>query len=372
MKIVFKKEVLVGSLEKVASIKAKGTIPILQGIYMEANSEEVRFTCSDSNETIQDCIAVDGENVEVIESGQIVLPRQVIDIAKKLTKDITFTLENFSINIKSGRSKFDLNCLDPDEYPKLPKGEFENPTLKLRGTEFGEIIKKTAYAASKSETRPILTGVCFQSNEDCIDIVSTDSHRLAKIKLKLEKAEEFKLVVPAKSLETALKVFDLKNDVEVYTQNNTQLILRNGPTFFITRLLEGNYPDTSRLIPQSSKSCMKIGRKDFLQSLELISGIANDGDSVKGVAKLHVNGLAALSTHQSQAGKGLVEIPYESLEGEDDFTISFSIKFLIETLKALSSDLVEFKYEGSMRPFLVVPCESKIEEVQLVLPVRTY
>ncbi|MGN7300742.1 hypothetical protein [Ferdinandcohnia sp. SAFN-114] len=92
----------------------------------------------------------------------------------------------------------------------------------------------------------------------------------------------------------------------------------------------------------------------------------------EGVVKLHVNGAATISSQQAQTGKGQIEIPYSSLEGEDDYDIAFSCKYAIDALKALHCDEVSFRFTGPMRPFLITPVEdTEVEERQLILPVRT-
>lgn len=365
---------LAEALKKVEkAVKPNHSIPILQGIYMEATEQELVLIGSDGTETLSYYVPVDGENLEVIQPGKTVLPKQGSEILKKLKKDIEMNLVGFQLSIKSGKkTEFDLNTYDPEEYPKLPKFNIDEPTLSLKGTDFNNIIKKTAFAASESETRPILTGVMINLSEDCMNLVSTDSHRLGQVKAASEGKKELKLVIPAKSLDKLIKTFDLQQDVHLYCETDNQIMFRNGALIFYCRLLDGNYPDTSRLIPQDFKAEMKINRKAFLGELELVKELANNADNGKGgVVKLHVNGAATISTYTAQTGKGKSAVDYESLEGEDDFEISFSAKYMIDALKAIDDEFVFFKYQGNMRPFLVVPCESKFEELQLILPVRT-
>lgn len=180
-----------------------------------------------------------------------------------------------------------------------------------------------------------------------------------------------KLVIPAKSLERMVKTFDLQEDVSIYCESENQVVFKNGSLFFYSRLLEGNYPDTSRLIPIDFKAEMKINRKELLDSLDRISGLASGIEGGAGVVNLHVNGSATITTSQSQIGKGIEVVEYEELLGEDDFTISFSSKYMMDALKAIDDDFVNFKYQGNMRPFVVTPVSSDIDELQLVLPVRT-
>ncbi|MEI2356279.1 DNA polymerase III subunit beta [Mesobacillus zeae] len=364
---------LAEALKKVEKVvNAKHSTTILQGIYMEATHEELILIGSDSTETFRFHVPVDGESLEVIEPGKTVLPKQVSEISKKMKKDIEMRLTGFKLLLKSGKTEFDLNTFDPEEYPKLPKLDLENPTLSLKGTEFSKLIKKTAFAASDSEIRPILTGVCLNLDGNNLNLISTDSHRLGLAKTSSTSGNTIKLVIPAKSLDKLSKTFDLQEDLHIYCESDNQLIFRSGALMFYCRLLEGNYPDTSRLIPNEFKSEMKVNRIEFLNAMDLVKELANNADNGKGgVVKLHVNGAATISSHTAQAGKGTVVVDYESLEGEDEYTISFSARYMMDALKAIEDDFVNFKFQGAMRPFLLTPCESNFEELQLILPVRT-
>ncbi|MFC0273753.1 DNA polymerase III subunit beta [Metabacillus herbersteinensis] len=373
MKFEIKREVLSEVLNNVSKlISSKSSIPILQGILLEVDEDELRLTASNNSETIQHSIPVDGDSVEVFKTGKVVLPKQIVELVKKAKKKVEFNLEGFTTKIKSGKSVFELNCLDAEEFPKLPEVNTTEPNLRLRGTQFSDLIKKTRYAASTSETRPILQGVLFEIQKDCIHLVCTDSHRLGQIKQTCENSSELRIVIPSKALDDVLKTFDLSKDVELFAKDQ-MILLRNGQTIYFSRLLEGNYPDTSRLIPNDFKSEVQVDRKEFLNSLERIKTLADAADNGKGgVIKMHVNGVLTISTHQAQTGKGRDEVQYSSLEGEDDFTISFSAKYMIDALKTVDCDEVVFKYQGDMRPFLLVPSEQKsYEELQLILPVRT-
>ncbi|WP_201715485.1 DNA polymerase III subunit beta [Rossellomorea arthrocnemi] len=372
------KDVIVEGFKKVSKVLSNNTsIPILGGILLEASMEELCLTASNSSETIRHCIPVDGADLNVLGTGKTVIPKSVVDIVKKCNKEIHFTLEGYSLNLISGKKDFNFNCLDPEEYPKLPMYKLDRPTFTLKGNEFHDMIRKTAYAASTSETRPILQGVCFELQDGNCRMVCTDSHRLARVNQKsASEKDALKVVVPAKSFDNATKVFDLSQDVDVFIENQNHILFRNHGTMFLSRLLDGSYPDTSRLIPESHKSVMTINRAELFDSIDSLKEIASASDSnnSSGVVKLHVNGVATFTTASNQRGKGKIVLPYDHLDGDDDFTISFSCKYALDALKTLDSDLVEMKFQGDMRPFLICPVgeHEALEELQLILPVRTY
>jgi len=374
MKFEINRDILSEGLAKVSQVLAANTpLPILQGILLEVEQDCIKLTTSDNTQSIQHAIPVDGDAIQVFESGKTVLPKTVVNLVKKSRKVINFELNNFLTTITSGKSVFELNCLDPEEYPKLPQIDDSKASLTLNGKQFTYFVKKTAFAASTSEIRPILQGVLVDIQKDCITFSSTDSHRLGKVTCKWSNEEEIRIVVPAKFLDKATKIFEPDSDVELFAHEQ-MILLQNGHTVYYTRLLDGNYPDTSRLLPNEFKSIMNIDRKEFLNSLELVREVAKQSDSDKvDLIKLHVNGAATISSQQTPTGKGQIEIPYNSLEGEDDYDIAFSGKYITDALKALQCDEVSFRFTGPMRPFLLTPVEdTEIEERMLILPVRTF
>lgn len=374
MKFEIKRDILSEGIEKVSQVLATNTpLPILQGILLEVEQDCIRLTTSDNTQSIQHTIPVDGEHIKVVESGKTVLPKTIVKLVKKLNKVIKFELDNFLTTITSGKSVFELNCLDPEEYPRLPQIDDSKANLSLNGKQFADFVKKTAFAASTSEIRPILQGVLVDIQKDCITLSSTDSHRLGKVSYKGSNEEEIRIVVPAKFLEKATKVFESDCDVDLFAHEQ-MILLRNEQTVYYTRLLDGTYPDTSRLLPTDFKSVMNIDRKEFLDALELVREVAKQSNDDKvDVIKLHVNGAATISSQQTPTGKGQIEIPYNSLEGEDDYDIAFSGKYITDALKALHCDEVSFRFTGPMRPFLLTPVkDTEIEERMLILPVRTF
>ncbi|WP_078557252.1 DNA polymerase III subunit beta [Bacillus alkalicellulosilyticus] len=375
MKFEITKDIIVGAFNKVVKVVKNNThIPILQGILVEVSFDEIKITGSDSRETVVTKIVVDGENVKVMEEGNTVFPRQIAEIVKKSGSSVAFSLENFTNTITSGKSEFKLNSFDPKEYPRFPDIELRQPNLVVTGEQFKDMVRKTVFAASKSDTRPVLTGVLMEIQEDCIELVCTDSHRLAMVTQKAVSPVPMQLIVSADSLANASKVFDMDKDVELFTISESQhVLLRNGETIFLSRLLDGNFPQIKQAIPKKFANVVKINRNDLLNGFELIRGIANIADNeTKGVAKLHVNGVASLSSYEAQTGKGKVDIVYDEVIGDEpEFTISCSIAYVIDSLKSLDSGTVDICYNDPLQPIIIAPSEeSDFKEVQLLAAVR--
>lgn len=173
-------------------------------------------------------------------------------------------VDNLQTTIRSGKSEFNLNGLDSEEYPHLPQISEQN-SIKVPTDLLKNIIKQTVFAVSTSETRPVLTGVNWKIENNDLICIATDSHRLALRKAKIETEEEqsFNIVIPGKSLNELNRILDDHDEpVEIFVTEN-QILFKTKHILFFSRLLEGNYPDTNRLIPTESKTDIVVNSKIF-------------------------------------------------------------------------------------------------------------
>ena len=188
MKFTIEKNILLENLSNVVkAISTKNIIPILNGVKFELNDEGLFLTASDSELTIRAFIEKKAiTNIEN-EGSIIIQSKYILDIIRKMPSDIiNFELmEGLKIKISSDNSQYDLNCLDPKEYPSLKLEESKNP-ISIKGNTFKNIISQTAFAISTQELRPLLTGLNFKIVGDVFECIATDSYRLAKKNVKLD------------------------------------------------------------------------------------------------------------------------------------------------------------------------------------------
>jgi DNA polymerase-3 subunit beta len=378
MKFSIQKDYLVQSVQDVMkAISSRTTIPILTGIKIVVSDEGVTLTGSDSDVSIESFIPKEDEDkhiVEVEKEGSIVLPARFFsEIVKKLPKE-TVEIEvqnNFSTVIRSGKAEFNLNGLDAEEYPQLPQIEEENmfsvPTDLVKN-----MIRQTVFAVSTSETRPILTGVNWKLENGELTCIATDSHRLALRKAKIETTnqEKYSIVIPGKSLNEFSKILDDSSELVDIVITENQVLFKTKHLLFFSRLLDGNYPDTSRLIPDDSKTDVVLNVKEFLQSIDRASLLAREGRN--NVVKLSTmpEGIIEISSNSPEIGKVSEEVQSKSVDGED-LKISFSAKYMLDALKALEGSEIKINFTGAMRPFVIRTLDDD-SMLQLILPVRTY
>ena len=361
------------------AISSKTTIPILTGLKMVVNEDNIVLTGSNSDITIESVInANDADNDLTIEdTGAIVLPARFFsDIVKKLPdKKVTIEVTSgFQADITSGSAKFQINGQDAENFPHLPEIE-TNKSVTLPNDILKEVIRQTVIAVSKQESRPILAGVHMTLKDGILTAVATDSHRLAQRKVVLENIDngiDFDVIIPGKSMEELSgMISDVHEDVQMQVTEN-QVLCIFGNTHFYSRLLEGNYPETSQLIPQTADTTVELEAGTFLSSIERASLLSHESrnDVVKLSLKPSEN-LVRISGDSPDIGTVEEEVVTSALDG-NDLEISFNPNYMKDALRSFGQATIKISFTSPLRPFTLVPTEDQENFVHLITPVRTF
>ena len=379
MKFTINRPAFINQLNNVLrAISSKTTIPILTGLKMVVTDHSVILTGSDADITIESTLDASDSSygLSIEEPGAIVLPARFFNEVIKKLPDKQATIEVFNglqVWITSGTAEFTINGQDANNYPHLPEVESEN-TVELASDMLREVIDQTRIAVSKQESRPILTGIHVTLNNGILTAVATDSHRLAQRKVELPETadRDFDIVLPGASMtELAKMIADEKDGVKMQITENQALFIF-GNTHFYSRLLEGNYPETSRLIPESSDTRLEITASDLLASIERASLLSHE--SRNNVVKLSVNPenkIATVSGTSADVGNVEEEINADQIVG-NPLEISFNPDYMRDALKSFGQTKILISFTTALRPFTLVPTEEKANFVQLITPVRTY
>ena len=357
------------------AISHKNAIPILSTVKIDVTNEGITLIGSNGQISIENFISIKNENAGLLvtSSGSILLEATFcINVVSSLP-DVTLDfkeIEQKQIVLTSGKSEITLKGKDADQYPRIQEISASSP-LVLETSVLKNIINETAFAASTQESRPILTGVHFVLTENKnLKTVATDSHRMSQKQIILEKnGDNFDVVIPSRSLREFSAVFtDDIETVEIYFTNN-QLLFRSENISFYTRLLEGNYPDTDRLIPTDFNNIITFDTNNLRYAMERARLLSNATQN--GTVKLEIiNGVVSAHVNSPEVGRVNEEIDTESISGQD-LTISFNPTYLIDSLKAINSEKVTISFISAVRPFTVVPNEDTENFIQLITPVRT-
>lgn len=378
MKFVIQRDKLMAGIQDVMkAISSRAAIPILTGMKIEAARNGITLTGSDSDISIESYIPAEEDGVfyvEDIEAGSIILQaRYFPDIIRKLpekTVEIQ-TDDNLNVKIRSGNAEFNLNGQDASEYPQLPKlqieDSFEIPTDLLKG-----LIHQTTFAVSTMETRPILTGVNIKLEDSKLSFTATDSHRLASKEIPLDNIQvEFSnIVMPGKGLNELYKILDDTAETVEISATDNLILFRTKHLYFLSRLLDGNYPETSRLIPEEGQTTLYAKTRDLISTIDRASLLAKEERN--NVVKLSTKDgkIVEITSNSPEVGQVAEEVAIQDITGED-LTISFSAKYMLEALRAIESEEIVVDFTGAMRPFVIRP-KNKEPIIQLITPVRTF
>ncbi|GAB7388493.1 DNA polymerase III subunit beta [Bacillaceae bacterium] len=383
MLLQVKRDELTNAIAHVSkAVATRTTIPILTGIKLVAHENGLTLTASDSDISIEceiPAIIREGKEEKEIarieETGSIVIPSRFFgEIIRKLpSEEVTIAAnEHLTITIRSEQAEFTLNGMDADEFPRLPCIE-EEKVFSMQSDLLKTMIRQTVFAAATTETRPILTGVMWSLAAGKLKFIATDSHRLACREAAVEAEGDLgftNVVVPGKSLNELAKILDDGQVLADIIVTDNQILVKAERILFYSRLLDGTYPDTSRIIPQSFKTEIVVPAKEFLQALERVSLLAREGkNNVARLVTLEGTTLE-LSSVSPEIGKVTERLIAKAVEGEE-LKISFNAKYMLDALRTIDSSEIRIGFTGAMSPFVIKPTDQD-GILHLVLPVRTY
>ena len=375
MKLTIHRGTFIQELQTVQrAIAAKTTINILTGVKIDLSHQGLTLTGSNAENSIESFLSVENEQAQmkIEEVGSIVLQARFFsEIIRRLPED-EFTLEVIEQNqveITSGKANFTVNGLDADNYPHLPVIDTQNQ-IQIPVHVLNKLISETVFSVSQHESRPILTGVHFVLSNQTLLAVATDSHRLSQRKIPLENTNDaFDIVIPGKSLtELSRSLTDEEEVITIRIMDN-QVLFETKTMKFYSRLLEGAYPDTNRLIPTNFNTVIEFEGKEFLSAIDRASLLSHEGRN--NIVRLHIaSDGVILYGNSPEIGKVEESLNYNHVSGEP-LDISFNPDYMKAALRAFGDTTIKIQFISAIRPFILEPSEGQGEFVQLITPVRT-
>jgi len=341
------------------AVAVKSSIPALEGILIEAG-EQLRLTGYNLETGIRAAVPA-----EIREKGSLVLSARLFgEIIRKMPDDVVvFTSENYMVNIKCGLSEFNILGTDPEEFPELPSVEEQNG-LTIGQPVLRSMIAQTLFAVSDNESRPVHTGSLFEVDESGLTVVSVDGYRLAIIEKPVKAAKDISIIIPAKTLAEAIKLFTDDDEV-VHIAANRRFVVFSSRTYtVISRLIEGDFLDYKRVIPEGYHTRVTVDVRDFSNSIERASLIITE--RLKNPLRITFDGNITVRC-QTTLGKVVDELDAE-IEGEP-VEIGFNNRYLLDALRYSRCDKLVFEVSGPLSPVKVLPKDGG-DFLFLVLPVR--
>ncbi|MBT2681074.1 DNA polymerase III subunit beta [Bacillus sp. ISL-35] len=351
------------------SVLANPTPQILCGIKIVAHSEGLTLIVSNHNFFLKKEIVNCDGNLNIIEKGTFVGPAKYLaELIKKLPGEITVgTGKNNKLFLQADEIRIQLNGFNVDEYPSLPKVNSDE-TAQLPANHLLEMVKQTAFAASVNDSRQVLTGILITFLNNKIRCAATNSHRLSISELDFDTAIAGSYIVPLNTIREFIRLFNDSSTIAIHVSDH-YFVFESQDLSLYSRLIEGNYPDLSSIIPSESKTSMILSTRKVLNAIDRASLFTRD--SSRNNVKLNVTqeGRLRVASYSSDLGETEETIPIRELQGDPEILISLNNSFLIDALKSIPDEEIVMSFSGSMRPVVIKPNSDK-QHLQLISPVR--
>ena len=351
----------------IRAVAVKPQTPVLSGIYLRAEGSMLEVQ---GNNYAMGIIARIPVNTE--DPGDIVVSGKKFQefVRNMPDKTITFFDEDNSLVMESGGASVRLLTMAAQEFPKVKTPDAES-SFKIRTTTLQELIRRTVFAAAKDEgSRPIFTGCCFEIKNDAINLVATNTHRLALAKDMLtENYDEMSFVVPAETLRDIMNRIDSKDtDNYVTVKYSPRFVTFTFDNVFVTaRLIEGTFPPYDRVIPTSSTTHATVSTKDFREAVELVALMSKETEYNTVKLVFNEDGIE-ISSDSPEVG-GAVKAVDALIEG-DDLEISFNAAYITDVLKIVDTAKVDIALNDKFSPAAFTEPGNE-NYVYIATPVRT-
>lgn len=371
MKIRIKQNILMEQLNyAIKGISGKNIIPILNCIKLNLTKEGLYLMSTDNEIAIQSFI--DKKDIEeIIETGSLVVSGKLFyEIIRKLNNEIINIEElvDSKLSIYTTNSSFTLNSNNANEYPELELEVKKNPIL-INQKVFKTIINQTIFATSTQESRPVLTGINFKFSTGKLECTATDSYRLAKKVIDINNEEENNIIIPTKNLNELIRMFNNDDDnVELHIFEN-KIIFKFDNIIMLSRIINGTYPDTSKLIPTDFSLIVKINLRNFFNAIDRASLLTNESD--KNTIRFETKkNTVVISSNIPEIGYVEETIDIEK-NIEEELKIAFNSKYMMDALRSFECDEINLMFNGDVKPIILKNINSE-DLIQLILPIRTY
>lgn len=366
MKIKVQREELYKRLSDIQNVvEKKNTMPVLNHFLLTVTKKGSYITATDLETAVKEPI-----NIELIEDGVICIPaRKLFEIVKEMEDDILLeTMDSQWLKVKAGKSNFKISCLSPEDFPVWPSFENALEKFQLPVSLMKEMIEKSLYAAGESDTRYVLNSLLFHiKGEGNLSVVGTDGHRLALLqkKIAIEPKEERKLIVSRKAVSELRRfLIDDSRDI-IITIGKNHVLFDIEEIQFLTRLIDGTYPNYEQVIPINNDKVLKVDKNSLIKALRRVSIMSRErSNAVK--MEIDSNNMI-LSAQNPDWGEAVDEVGVQY--SGTPMTIFFNARYILDALNAMASENIVFKFNEPLSPVMILE-EQRDDYICIVMPMR--
>ena len=358
MKCTLPKEEILKSLQPLVSIAdKKHTIPTLSCILFTVTEGVLTLKSSD----VETEVVAKLDLQDAFKDGAIAIPaKKLFDIVRNLPNGMRVEIAQQDTNrvvIRCQRSKFILSCLDANTFPVMDE-ESTQSMFKISMLKLISAMKRVQFAMAKNDVRYFLNGMLWNVCGNQFRTVATDGHRMSTTQINIEDTflESTQMIVPRKAIDEILRIFSSQDEDSVAEiqigKNHFRLIIENYQ--FISKLIDGRYPDYTRVIPPNNNKVMKADRRELKEALQRTAILSNE--TYRGVRVVLDENMLNLSANnpEHEEAKDQVEVVYS----EQKMEMGFNINYLLELVNAIESNDIEFKFDNPAMSLLVEDKES--------------
>lgn len=371
MRITIERSTLLKSLNHVHRVVEKrNTIPILSNALLRTAEDELMLKATDLDlEVVERVPAMVGT------AGGTTVPAHILfDIARKLPDGSEVLLETSedgsTMKVEAGRSNFSLQILPEDDFPELSAGTFTH-SFNLPSGGLRKLIERTQFAISTEETRYYLNGIYLHTVEDnggtYLRAVATDGHRLAQMQLLAPDGADGMpgIIVPRKTVGEIQKLLEGDDENVMIELSDSKIRFTTGSVVLTSKLIDGTFPDYSRVIPQGNDKELKVDRGSFASAVDRVSTISSErGRAVKLALS---SGQMKLSVVNPDSGTAEEELAVDY--GSDAIEVGFNSKYLMDIASQLHSETAIFRMADSGSPTLIED-DGEQDALYVLMPMR--
>lgn len=336
MKVSASREHLLEALQSVIGVvERRQTMPILSNILLSARDNRLRATGTDLEVEL-----VAAAEVTVQQPGDITVPgRKLLDIVRNLPEksQVTLTREGERIVLRGGRSRFTLSTLPAAEFPVIDEIH-ATQTVTIRAQDCRRLIDKTHFAMAQQDVRYYLNGTLLETNGQVLRAVATDGHRLSWCEVALGGAarEMQQIILPRKGVLELQRLLDGEGEIEIAIGTN-HVRVQIGEVRFTSKLIDGKFPEYSRVIPADPPRIMSASREALRAALQRTAILSNE--KYRGVRLTFASGLLTVQAHnpEQEEAEDQLEVSFTG----DEIEIGFNVSYLLDALAAVETETVE-------------------------------
>ena len=352
------------------TVSSRVNLPALAGLHLEA--EDGRLTCRATDLEVSAEVSIP---VQVEAAGSaLILGKLLSQLVPKLP-DAPVELEATAerVSIRCGRASFDVRAMPADDFPTLPEAAEDAPRGAIKAEAFGKLVTQVARAASSEDSRPVLTGVYLVAKEGALTAVATDSYRLAVRTIGWDQAVDGASLVPARALQEAAKAATEAGGAVTLVLEAGQVSFVYGDRRLTTRLIEGQFPDYSRLLPDAFETSVVVDRAALADVLQRVS-VVSIGQANTPVKCTVSEGTLELAAGNQEVGAATEALPAE-VTGEG-LEIAFNPTFFLSGLDAVGGEQVRIELRDGLKPAVLKPHPTADEDAEpddftyLLMPMR--